>query len=139
MHEPPIILFDGVCALCAGVVKFVIARDSRAQFRFASLQSAAAARACARVGGTLPAAGALDSIIVLCEGRMLERSDAILAICARLPFPWPMLGVFRACPRPLRDALYRFIARHRYRIVAKRETCLVPPADWKSRFLDDSE
>ncbi|RLS97500.1 MAG: DUF393 domain-containing protein [Planctomycetota bacterium] len=139
MNEPTIILFDGVCNLCAGVVKFVIARDTKRHFRFAALQSAAAEKACARVGAVFPASSALDSVIVISDGRALERSDAVLAICARLPFPWPILRVFRVFPRRLRDAIYRLIARRRYNWFGKRDTCLVATSDWKHRFLEDGE
>jgi predicted DCC family thiol-disulfide oxidoreductase YuxK len=131
-----IILFDGVCNLCSGVVRFVIARDPRAHFRFAALQSDAARRACAEVGATPPAAVDPDTIIVIADGRALERSDAALAIAARLPFPWPIFGVFRLLPRALRDWLYRFVAKNRYRWFGKSETCMMPTPELRARFLE---
>jgi predicted DCC family thiol-disulfide oxidoreductase YuxK len=131
-----IILFDGVCNLCSGVVRFVIARDPRAHFRFAALQSDAARRACAEVGATPPAAVDPDSIIVIADGRALERSDAALAIASRLPFPWPMFGVFRILPRALRDWLYRLVAKNRYRWFGKSETCMMPTPELRARFLE---
>ena len=131
-----IILFDGVCNLCSGVVRFVIARDPRAHFRFAALQSDAARRACAEVGATPPAAVDPDTIIVIADGRALERSDAALAIASRLPFPWPMFGVFRILPRALRDWLYRLVARNRYRWFGKSETCMMPTPELRARFLE---
>jgi len=131
-----IILFDGVCNLCSGVVRFVIARDPRAHFRFAALQSDAARRACAEVGATPPAAVDPDTIIVIADGRALERSDAALAIASRLPFPWPMFGVFRILPRALRDWLYRLVARNRYRWFGKSDTCVMPTPELRARFLE---
>ena len=131
-----IILFDGVCNLCSGVVRFLIARDPHARFRFAPLQSDAARRACAEVGATPPAAVEPDTIIVIVNGRALERSDAALAIAARLPFPWPIFGVFRILPRPLRDWLYRLVARNRYRWFGKRDTCMMPTPELRARFLE---
>ena len=137
MAQPTtIILFDGVCNLCSGVVRFVIARDPHAHFRFAALQSDAARRACAEVGATPPAAVDPDTIIVIADGRALERSDAALAIASRLPFPWPMCGVFRILPRGLRDWLYRVVARNRYRWFGKSDTCMVPTPELRARFLD---
>jgi predicted DCC family thiol-disulfide oxidoreductase YuxK len=131
-----IILFDGVCNLCSGVVRFVIARDPHARFRFAALQSDAARRACAEVGATPPAAIDPDTIIVIVNGRALERSDAALAIASRLPFPWPMFGVFRILPRALRDWLYRFVAKNRYRWFGKSDTCMMPTPELRARFLE---
>lgn len=137
MAQPTtIILFDGVCNLCSGVVRFVIARDPHAHFRFAALQSDAARRACAEVGATPPAAVDPDTIIVIADGRALERSDAALAIAARLPFPWPMFGVFRILPRALRDWLYRLVAKNRYRWFGKSDTCMVPTPELRARFLE---
>jgi predicted DCC family thiol-disulfide oxidoreductase YuxK len=131
-----IILFDGVCNLCSGVVRFVIARDPHAHFRFAALQSDAARRVCAEVGATPPAAVDPDTIIVIADGRALERSDAALAIASRLPFPWPMFGVFRILPRARRDWLYRFVAKNRYRWFGKSETCMIPTPALRARFLE---
>jgi predicted DCC family thiol-disulfide oxidoreductase YuxK len=131
-----IILFDGVCNLCSGVVRFVIARDPHAHFRFAALQSDAARRVCAEVGATPPAAVDPDTIIVIADGRALERSDAALAIASRLPFPWPMFGVFRILPRALRDWLYRFVAKNRYRWFGKSDTCMMPTPELRARFLE---
>jgi len=131
-----IILFDGVCNLCNGVVRFVIARDPRAHFRFAALQSDAARRVCAEVGATPPAAVDPDTIIVIVNGRAVERSDAALAIASRLPFPWPMFGVLRILPRGLRDWLYRLVAKNRYRWFGKSDTCMMPTPELRGRFID---
>jgi predicted DCC family thiol-disulfide oxidoreductase YuxK len=134
--RPTIILFDGVCNLCSGVVRFVVARDPHARFRFAALQSDAARRACIEAGAAPPAAVDPDSVIVIADGRVLDRSDAALAIAARLPFPWPLFGVFRILPRGLRDWLYRLVARNRYRWFGKSDACMVPTPELRARFID---
>ncbi len=120
------------------MVRFLIARDPQARFRFAALQSEAARAACARVGYELLASTAPSTIVVIEQGRALERSDAALAIARRLPFPWPMFGVFGMLPRGFRDALYRFVARHRYRWFGLTEACVMPTPELQSRFLDAS-
>jgi predicted DCC family thiol-disulfide oxidoreductase YuxK len=134
--KPAIILFDGVCNLCNGTVQFLVKRDRAARFRFASLQGEAARRVCAEAGIAAPDAREPDSIIVVADGRALERSDAVLAIAARLPFPWPLLGAFRVLPQGLRDLAYRFVARRRYRWFGRRESCMVPTPALRDRFID---
>ena len=137
VREPEaIILFDGVCNLCSATVRFVIARDPHARFRFAALQGHAARRLLAERGLPAPAAAEPDSIIVLTGGGALERSDAALAVAAGLRFPWPLLGVFRVVPRGLRDWLYRIVARNRYRWFGKADACMVPTPELRARFID---
>jgi predicted DCC family thiol-disulfide oxidoreductase YuxK len=131
-----IILFDGTCNFCSGAVRFVIARDPGGVFRFAALQSDAARRACAAARGALPGKTDPGSIVVIVNGCVLERSDAVLAIASRLRFPWSLLGAFRVLPRALRDSLYHFVARHRHRWFGRCETCMVPPLEWRARFID---
>jgi len=135
-EQPIIILFDGVCNFCSAFVRFVIARDPHATCRFAALQSEAARAACARVGYELPASATPSTIVVIQDGRALERSDAVLAIAQRVRFPWSVLGVFRVLPRGLRDALYRFVARNRYRWFGRTDACMVPTPELRERFLD---
>ena len=131
-----IILFDGVCNLCSRSVRFVISRDIHAHFRFAPLQSDAARRICAERGVPIPTAAEPDSIIVLAGSRALERSDAALAIAVRLPFPWPLLRVFRVIPPMIRDWIYRLVARNRYRWFGKADACMVPTPELRARFID---
>jgi predicted DCC family thiol-disulfide oxidoreductase YuxK len=132
----PLILFDGVCNLCNGAVQFVLRRDPRGHFRFASLQSAASRAALAKVGalGTLP-----DSIVLLADGRVRVKSAAALAIARGLRFPWPLLTVFWLVPYPLRDLVYDWIAKNRYRWFGRRDECWVPTPELRARFLDAGE
>ena len=91
---------------------------------------------CARLGYELPASATPSTIVVIQDGRALERSDAVLAIAQRVRFPWSVLGVFRVLPRGLRDALYRFVARNRYRWFGRTDACMVPTPELRQRFLD---
>lgn len=137
-QAPPsaLVLFDGVCNLCNGAVRWLLARDRRERLSFASLQSQAARRVldAAGVTGALP-----DSIVLVENGRVFTRSDAVLRIARRLGLPWSLAAVARILPRPLRDALYAWIARHRYAWFGRRESCLVPSPALRRRFLDADE
>ena len=106
------ILFDGLCNLCAGSVRFVIERDPAGAFDFASLQSEAARRVLAEAGRDT--AGLPDSVVLVDEQGVHVRSEAALKIAGRLRQPWPLLAAFRILPRALRDAAYDFVARRRY-------------------------
>jgi len=134
--EQAIVLFDGVCNLCRASVRFVLARDPRGRLRFASLQSARA-RALLAPHGLPPEA--LSSVVLLEGGRAYTRSTALLRIARRLRPPWPLLYAAIVLPRPLRDALYDFVARHRLRWFGRREVCSLPEPAARERFLDAGE
>ena len=129
----PVVLFDGVCNLCNGSVRFVIERDPHKHFQFAPLQSETATTL---IGGTADPLAMPDSIVLVDDGRLYVRSTAALRIARRLRFPWPLLWVFMAVPRPLRDWVYDVIARHRYGWFGKRDTCMVPTKEIRDRFLE---
>jgi predicted DCC family thiol-disulfide oxidoreductase YuxK len=131
--EGPVILFDGVCNFCAWSVRFVIARDPRAVFRFAPLQSDAGRRLLRDHGLD---EGAMDSFVLVEGSGAWRESDAALRVCRHLRGPWRMLAALRVFPRPLRDPVYRFIARNRYRWFGRADQCLVPTPSLRSRFLD---
>ena len=128
-----LILFDGVCNLCNGFVRFVIARDPAGRFRFGALQSAAARRVLElqEMPHPLP-----DAVVLVEDGRVFTRSGAALRIARRLTFPWPIAAVFLAVPRPLRDWIYTHVARHRYRWFGRRDHCMVPSPEMRARFID---
>ena len=128
-----LVLFDGVCNLCNGVVTFVIARDPHGRFKFGALQSAAARRVIEahRAPDPLP-----DAIVLVEGGRLYTRSTAALRIARRLTFPWPLTAVFLAVPRPLRDRVYALFASRRYRWFGRRETCMVPTPELRARFIE---
>ncbi len=113
----PVLLFDGECNFCNATVLFVVDRDPAAVFRFAALQSEAAARALGAAGADAAAVQRdLDTVVLLEEGRMHVRSTAALRVARRLAWPWPLLYyAFILVPAPLRDLAYRVVARNRYR------------------------
>lgn len=130
MRSPQhVVLFDGVCNLCNGAVRFILARDPAGLFRFASLQSEAARR-------LLRDDGRAETIVLLEAGKTYTKSTAALRIARGLRFPWPLLYAFVAVPRPLRDLVYDWVARHRYRWFGKRETCLLPTSEVRGRFVE---
>ena len=135
-HGTTLVLFDGTCALCNGFVRFVIARDPAGRFRFAPLQGETGRRACESAGLTRPGGGDPDTVVVLEQGMARVRSDAVLAIAARLPFPWPILTLGRLAPRSLRDGLYRWVARNRHRWFGHPSHCTVPDPGIRGRFLE---
>lgn len=128
-----VILYDGVCNLCNGFVQFILLRDPKGYFHFASLQST--------LGQQILAAAnmdkkALGTVILLENKQLYTHSDAPLRIARKLPGAWPVLYGFILVPKFIRDAIYRFVARNRYNWFGKQESCLLPRPEWKTRFLD---
>ena len=128
----PIILFDGVCNLCNASVQFVIRHDPQARFKFAALQSATAEKLLQNCAFDR---ASLDSVILVEDGRVYIESDAALRIARKLGGAWSLFAGFSIVPRPIRDAVYRFIARNRYRWFGKQESCMMPTPDLRARFL----
>ncbi|TGE15160.1 thiol-disulfide oxidoreductase DCC family protein [Hymenobacter elongatus] len=128
------ILFDGVCNLCNGFVQFVIERDTTGRFRFASLQSAAGQALLAQHGITLGPTGP-ETVILVEQNQVFTHSTAVLRIARQLGSAWPLLYAFILVPRFLRDATYRFVARHRYQWFGQREACMLPTPELRQRFL----
>ncbi len=115
-------------------------RDKHAQFRFAPLQSAAAAALLKARGARVPAPDEpLDTMMVIDGDQVLVRSDAALRIARGLPFPWPMIALCRLVPRRWRDAVYRFVAERRYGWFGRSETCLVPTPDVRRRLVPGAD
>jgi predicted DCC family thiol-disulfide oxidoreductase YuxK len=127
-----LLLFDGVCNLCNASVDFVIRRDTKRRFRFASLQSDVGQRILQEHGLSNTE---FDSVLYLRSGVLHTKSGAALRISARLDGLWPMFAVFMVIPSFLRDAVYSWIARNRYAWFGMRETCRVPTAEERSLFL----
>ncbi|MEP9361023.1 thiol-disulfide oxidoreductase DCC family protein [Sphingomonas sp. KR3-1] len=128
----PIILFDGVCVLCTANAQFVLRHDRRGHFRLASVQSEAGRALCARFGVDPENP---DTMLVIEGDRARRDSDAVLAIAEGLGWPWRALGALRMVPRAWRDAVYRRVARNRYRLFGKRATCWVPSPEQRARIL----
>lgn len=128
----PIILFDGVCNLCNGAVQFVITHDPKEIFRFASLQSEFASDLLKSLNLTPPPT---ESVLLIENGKIYSQSDAVLRVVARLHGPSKNLRILSFLPKWIRDGLYRFIARNRYRLFGKRNSCMIPTPELGSRFF----
>lgn len=140
-RRPLLVLFDGECALCSGFVRFLIARDRRMRLQFGTLGDDAAGKILRSAGldpDALPDA-LPDSLVVIDGGRALVGSDGVLAIARAMPFPWRTLAALRHVPRPLRDAIYRVVARNRHRWFGRPETCLALPPDRRPLVPPDTE
>jgi predicted DCC family thiol-disulfide oxidoreductase YuxK len=134
----PIILYDGVCGLCNRFVQFVLRRDRRDQFRFASLQSSFARELLRRHGED---ATRLDTFFLVLDPdtpseRVLKRSRAALGVLRLLGNPWRVLAGFGVLPTFLLDIGYNLVARVRYRVFGKFETCLLPDPSVREKFIE---
>lgn len=132
MEEKPIILFDGVCNFCNGAVNFIIRQDKKKVFRFAALQSATGQALLEKHG--LPST-ALNSFVLIERGKAYEKTTAALKVANHLPFYWRWTKVFWIIPAPVRDLFYNTIARNRYKWFGKKEECMIPSPELRSRFL----
>jgi predicted DCC family thiol-disulfide oxidoreductase YuxK len=139
-----LVLYDGVCGLCNRTVRLLLRIDRRRVLAFAPLQGQTAAQLAARHGFPIAAAGedslALRSIVYvrsfgLKHERAHLKSDAVLRILGDVGGAWSLLAVFRVVPRLLRDPLYDWVARHRYRWFGRYDSCPLPPPDQRARFL----
>ena len=128
-----IIFFDGVCNLCNGFVQFIIRHDPAGRFRFAALQSEAGQALLAEHG--LPPVAEPESVLLLSGGQLYSHSSAVLRIARGLGGVWALAGVGGLLPRVWRDALYRFVARNRYRWFGRQESCILPTPELRARFL----
>ena len=135
---PHLVLYDGVCGLCTGLVQFLLQHDRREVFRFASLQSATGRSIVGITGGNPEE---LSSFYAVADyqtagSRVFTRSDAALFVAGQLGWPWKAAQWMRWVPKGLRDRAYDFVARHRYRVFGRRDTCLLPAPEVRSRFID---
>ncbi len=131
----PVLLYDGVCGLCNRLVRFVLKHDRQAHFRFASLQSVYAARILQPHDLD---SNDLDTVYLVQEsGTLLVRSDAVISVLRELGgFRAAVAVALRILPKSLRDRGYRVVARRRYRVFGKYESCPLPEAKYRDRFLD---
>ncbi|MCA1054432.1 thiol-disulfide oxidoreductase DCC family protein [Rossellomorea aquimaris] len=127
-----IILFDGVCNLCSHAVQFIIERDPKGNFRFASLQSNAGERLRREHG----IQASTDSIVLIKDGRAYVESTAALRVASGLKWPWKAFTVMLVIPRPIRDRLYQWVAKNRYKWFGKKDSCMMPSKETKDRFIE---
>lgn len=127
-----VVLFDGVCKLCNGWARFLIRHDHHRRVRLAAVQSPEGQALLAWAGLPLDQ---FDTLLVIRDHHYWARSDAVFKLIAQLPAAWRALLLLRVIPRGLRDWAYDRIARNRYRIFGKYDTCLLPDPDHVQRFL----
>ena len=126
-----ILFFDGVCGLCNKAIDFVLVRDPRGEIKFAPLQGDTARQLLSPAD-----LQNLDTMVLWVEGRTYRKSAAAVRILWRLSFPWRFMGTLLwLIPLPLRNLGYTLIARNRYRLFGKKETCRMPTAAERLRFL----
>ncbi len=134
----PIVLYDGVCGLCNRLNQFLLKRDRQDRLRFASLQSSLAESLTLRHGANPKD---LDTVYVVVDHNrptehLLARSDAILYALSQLGGIWKAAALAKVLPKPLRDAVYQIVARNRYRVFGKHDSCMLPDPKSKDKFLE---
>lgn len=132
----PIILYDGYCNFCAGIVRSILRHDRKKRFRFSPLQSPFGATIQGRLKaqyGAVP-----DSIVLVHNKKVYVRTDAVLRIAAIIGGPWYLLAPLWLLPRRVRNALYDLFARKRYRWFGQRQSCYLPDTKPGNRFLTEA-
>jgi predicted DCC family thiol-disulfide oxidoreductase YuxK len=132
VNEYPVILFDGVCNFCNGAINFVLKHDKKGVFRFAPLQSEAGQKLLRQYNLSTKD---FDSFVLIDDGKVYKKSSASLQVMNKLPWYWKEVQIFRIIPTIFRDAIYDFIAKHRYKWFGKKDQCMVPTPEIRSRFL----
>ena len=127
-----IILFDGVCNLCDGVVQFVLKKDKKNRFRFAALQSERGTALLKQFGLSTTN---YNSFVLIESGRVYQKSTAALRVLKGLGGVWVLLYGFIIFPRPIRDYIYDWVARNRYQFFGKKDECMLPTPEIRARFL----
>jgi predicted DCC family thiol-disulfide oxidoreductase YuxK len=130
--DGPLVLYDGTCGLCDRSVQLILRHDRRGRFRFAALQSDVGRALLERHG--LPV-DALDTVVLVEDGRAWTKSSAALRVARRMDKPWPALRALGLVPRPVRDFFYDRVAKSRYRIFGRVDACMLPPPEVRARFL----
>jgi predicted DCC family thiol-disulfide oxidoreductase YuxK len=133
MYQHSIILFDGVCNLCNGAVQFIIKRDNKNQFLFASLQSQEGKQILEEHNFTVNKA---NSFFLFENGKLFYRSTAALKVIKKLSGLWPLLYGFIIVPKFIRDGVYNWIAKNRYRWFGRKDECMIPTPELNAKFLN---
>lgn len=132
MNTKPVILFDGECILCNGFILFVIRNDRKGLFMFSPIQSPAAEKLAENHHFT---SEKFNTIRLLWNNQLYERSEAVLKIFRNLRFPASLLYALILIPRFLRDPVYNLIAKNRYKWFGKKPTCMIPTPNIAERFI----
>jgi predicted DCC family thiol-disulfide oxidoreductase YuxK len=133
----PILIFDGVCNFCNWWVDFVLKRDKKGKVLFTANQEPAGQAILAKFGITT--FGDPDSVYLYQDGHLYSYSSAALRLAKLLPFPWFLMAGFLIIPRFIRDGIYKWIARNRYKWFGKTEACRLPQPGELERFLQSEE
>lgn len=136
MSEPlpeVLLLYDGVCGLCNSLVQWTIRHDGAGRLRYAALQSALGQRLLREHGMRTDD---FDTAVLIERGQATTKARAVLRVMSLLDRPWPLMAPLARLPRPLLDFFYDRVARNRYRIYGRAESCLLPPPEVRSRFLE---
>jgi len=131
--DGPILLFDGVCNLCNGAVRFIVRFGGEGIFKFAPLQSDVGQALLERHGLSTDD---FDSAVLIEDGEYATKSTAALRIARRLDGPWPLLYPLTALPERVRDGAYDLVAEYRYRVFGRKDECPVPDPEIRDRFAD---
>jgi predicted DCC family thiol-disulfide oxidoreductase YuxK len=128
----PVILFDGICNFCNGMVNFIIRQDKKKHFRFAALQSEAGQKLLEEFNQPKQD---FNSFILVDKGKVYKSSTAALKLYCRLPWYWQWTQLFWIIPPFLRNGVYNWIARNRYKWFGKKDRCMIPSREVRERFL----
>ena len=129
-----VVIFDGVCNLCAHSVKFILNHEANPTLRFVPLQSPAGTRLMREFGFSPEDA---KTFVLVAGGRSYVKSDAAIRVASYLRGVWKLLGAVRILPRPIRDWAYDVVARNRYRWFGRAESCMVPTPELRARFIQE--
>ncbi len=133
-----VLLYDGVCNMCDSTVQFVLNRDKNKKIYYAGLQSSVAQKLLKEHGVQINPEE-LSTIFYISKGKLFTKSTAILKVCRELKGLWPVMTTFLIVPKFIRDGVYSFIAKNRYKWFGKKEYCVLPTIDEKKLFLDLNE
>ncbi len=131
-----IVLFDGVCNLCNGFIDWLIKNDKNNSFKVGSLQSETAKKILAKHAQP---SDQIDSVVLISEGQIYRESKAIFYIFKKIGFPYYIINLFSILPQAITDWAYQLIAKNRYRLFGRKESCRLPTEIEKSHFLSDEE
>jgi len=132
-EHQPLVLYDGKCNLCCGAVRFLIRNNNSDKLTFASIQSETGIKIIALAGLTFNKS---DTLLFLTDNILYGYSTAALKIASHLRFPWNLVGVLRIIPLKIRDSVYRYVARNRFRWFGTKSECMISDQKFADRFLD---
>ena len=131
-EKHPVLLFDGVCNLCNGAVRFIIRKEKAQELKFAPLQSDHGKTLLKKYGYQ---EDYLEGLVLIEGEEAYDRSSACLRVARKLKFPWSLFFPLRVIPKPIRDLIYKLVASQRYRFFGTKDTCLIPTGEDIARFL----